>query len=56
MENLSWTFEAITVLACFEKLESRSKCNGRSTITSYISLVLMEKIFFNLLRDIQKLL
>jgi len=41
--------------ACFEKLKSRFKLI-RFTITSYISLVLIEKRVFNLLRDIQKLL
>jgi len=36
MEKLSWTFEAITVLACFVKLKSRFKRIGRYAITSYI--------------------
>jgi len=39
MEKLFWKFEAITVLACFEKLKCRFKLIGRSTITSYVSLV-----------------
>jgi len=56
MENLLWKFEAITVLACFEKLKSRFQLIGRSTIISYIYLVSMEKIMFNLFRDIQNLL
>jgi len=55
MEKLLWKFEAITVLACYEKLKSRFTLIGRSTLTSYISLVILEKIIFNLLRDIQKL-
>jgi len=56
MENLLWKFEAITVLVCFVKLKSRFKLIEKSTITSYIYLVLMEKIIFNLLRDIENLL
>jgi len=56
MEKLSWKFEAITVLACFVKLKSRFELIGKCTITSYISLALLEKIMFNFLLDIQKLL
>ena len=56
MEKRVLKFEAIIVLTCFVKLKSRFKLTGRSTITSYICLVLLEKIIFNLLRDIQKLL
>jgi len=53
VEKLSWKFEAITVLTCFEILKIRWKVIGRYKITSYISLVLIEKRIFNLLRDIQ---
>jgi len=47
--KILWKSEAITILVCFEKRKSRFKFIGRSAITSYISLVLMEKMIFNLL-------
>jgi len=46
----------IWLIASFGKLKSRFKLIGISIITSYISLVLIQKTIFNLLRHIQNLL
>ena len=38
MEKLLWKFEAIAVLACYEKLKSRFTLIGRSTLFPYTTL------------------